>query len=223
MNNVLVTDVNSHKHLGLYLNKEGTWHQHIDYITGKAWRRINIMRKLKFHLDRKSLEIIYNSFIRPLLEYADTVWDNCTQYEKDDIEKIQTEAARITTGATRLVSIESLYQETCWVTLDSRRKLHKLTLLYKMKEGLSPEYLSNILPPEIDNPRYSLRNADDLQTIRTRTALYYNSFLPSTIREWNSLPVEVRNAPSLNCFKNKVKPTIHQSQRIITLALGIFK
>ncbi|MES9883011.1 MAG: reverse transcriptase family protein [Sedimenticola sp.] len=210
MNNVLVTDVNSHKHLGLYLNKEGTWHQHIDYITGKAWRRINIMRKLKFHLDRKSLEIIYNSFIRPLLEYADTVWDNCTQYEKDDIEKIQTEAARITTGATRLVSIESLYQETCWVTLDSRRKLHKLTLLYKMKEGLSPEYLSNILPPEIDNPRYSLRNADDLQTIRTRTALYYNSFLPSTIREWNSLPVEVRNAPSLNCFKNKVKPTIHQ-------------
>ncbi len=58
----------------------------------------------------------------------------------------------------------------------------------------------------IDNTRYNLRNADDLQTIRSRTALYYNSFLPSTIREWNSLSVDVRNAPSVISFKNKVKP-----------------
>ncbi len=131
MNNIIVSEVDSHKHLGLYFNREGTWHQHIEYITGKAWRRINIMRKLKLRLDRKSLEIICISFIRPLLEYADTVWDNCTQYEKDEVEKIQNEAARISTGATRLVSIESLYQEICWESLDNRRKVHKLTLLYK--------------------------------------------------------------------------------------------
>ena len=47
-----------------------TWHTHISYIKEKAWNRINIMRKLKFQLDRKSLEIIYTSFIRPILEYG---------------------------------------------------------------------------------------------------------------------------------------------------------
>ena len=41
------------------------------------------MGKLKFDFDRKYLETIYITFIRPILEYADTVWDNCTQYEKD--------------------------------------------------------------------------------------------------------------------------------------------
>ena len=56
------------------------------------------MRKLKFTLDRKSLETTYFSFIRPLLEHADIVWDNCTQYEVDELEKIQIEAARIVTG-----------------------------------------------------------------------------------------------------------------------------
>ena len=66
------------------------------------------MRKLKFKLDRRSLQTIYFSFIRPLLEYADVVWDNCTQYEVNDLEKIQNEAARIVAGATRLVSINSL-------------------------------------------------------------------------------------------------------------------
>ena len=70
------------------------------------------MRKLKFLLDRNSLQTIFFSFIRPLLEYADVVWDNCTQYEVDELEKIQNEAARIVTGATRLVSINLLHCET---------------------------------------------------------------------------------------------------------------
>ena len=52
------------------------------------------MRKLKFSLDRKSLETIYIAFIRPLLEYADVIWDNCTHYEKNELEKNQIEAAR---------------------------------------------------------------------------------------------------------------------------------
>ena len=70
----------------------------------------NIMRRLKYKLDRKSLESIYISFIRPLLEYGDTIWDNCTQYEKYELDKIQNEAARIATGATKLVSLTNLYK-----------------------------------------------------------------------------------------------------------------
>jgi hypothetical protein len=45
----------------------------IDMITGKAYKRINILRKLKFILDRKTLEKIYFTFVRPLLEYADVI------------------------------------------------------------------------------------------------------------------------------------------------------
>ncbi len=178
MNGNNVTEVESHKHLGIYFNNECTWHQYIDYITTKAWRRINIMRKLKYTLDRKSLEIIYLSFIRPLLEYADIVWDNCTQYEKDAVEKIQIEAARITSGATRLVSIDSLYTEICWETLEHRRHSHKLNIFYKMKNGISPTSLIDIVPPEIDTSRYNFRNSDNVQLVRSRTTLYFNSFLP---------------------------------------------
>ena len=67
-----------------------------------------------FQLDRKSLEIIYTVFIRPILEYCNEIWDNCTQYEKDYLEKIQTEAARIATGTAKLVSTENLYSEIGW-------------------------------------------------------------------------------------------------------------
>ena len=69
------------------------------------------MRKLKFQLDKKSLQIIYFSFIRPVLEYGDVVWNNCAQYEANELEKIQYEAARIVFGTTKLVSINALLEE----------------------------------------------------------------------------------------------------------------
>ena len=78
------------------------------------------MRKLKFKLDRKYLETVYTAFIRPLIEYGDIIWDNCSQYEKDELEKIQNEAARIATGATRLASLSTLSKEIGWESLEKR-------------------------------------------------------------------------------------------------------
>ena len=90
-----IVEVDSHKHLGVVFSKDCTWHDHLELTKSKAWSRINVMRKLKFQLDRNSLQTIYFSFICPLLEYADVVWNNCTQYESNELEKIQNEAAQI--------------------------------------------------------------------------------------------------------------------------------
>ena len=205
MNQQNINEVKSHKHLGIVFSNDCTWHEHLEYVKKKAWNRINVMRKLKFKLDRRSLQIIYFTFVRPLLEYADVLWDNCTQYEINDLEKIQNEAARIVTGATKLVSINSLCTETGWETLSSRRKKHKLILFYKMQNDLSPDYLSSLVPSSIGNTTtYSLRNINDLNTIRANSQLYYNSFLPSVIRQWNELPEVIRQQPSITSFKNRL-------------------
>ena len=135
------------------------------------------MRKLKFQLDRKSLELIYLVSIRPILEYCNEIWDNCTRYEKDDLEKIQIEAARIATGTTKLVSIEHLYSEIGWKKLETRRKNKKVILLYTMVNDLTPQYLSSLVPSTInETSRYNLRNSNDIRTVNSRTSQYYNSF-----------------------------------------------
>ena len=164
------------------------------------------MRKLKFKLDRNSLETIYLTFIRPLLGYGDVLWDNCTQYEKNELDKIQNEAARIATGATKLISLHTLSNEVKWESLEERRRKHKLTLLYKMKSNLCPTYLSSLVRQTVNSiSRYNLRNANDLQTINARTSLYYNSCLPSTIRAWNDLPLEAKQLESVYAFKYFLK------------------
>ena len=83
---------------------------------------------------------MYFSFIRPVLEYADVVWDKCTQEQTNDLEKIQIEARRIVSVATELVALERLYGESGWLKLSGRRRLHKLHLFHKMENGLAPDY-----------------------------------------------------------------------------------
>ena len=88
------------------------------------------MRSLKFKLRRQSLNQIYISFLRPILEYASVDWDNCTQLEKDSLETIQHESPRIVTGTTRSVSIVNVYKEIGWLSLSDRRKYQKLIYTY---------------------------------------------------------------------------------------------
>ena len=165
------------------------------------------MRKSKFLLDRKSLERINISFIRPILEYGDAVWDKCTQQEKQDIEKIQIVAARIVTGTTKLVSIHSLYVETGWETLETRRNNHKLTLFFKIADDLCPPYLSDLVPTTVNNSsNFNLRNSNNIHLVNAHTSLYYslyyNSLLPPAVRDWNTIPDEHKNVDSVMAFKN---------------------
>ena len=213
-NNTNVTFVNHHKHLGLTLSCDGKWHEHVNNIISSASKVLGMMRKIKFTINRKALGQIYVSFLRPILEYGSTVWDSCTQYEKDNLEKIQHEAARIVTGLTRSVSLRSLYGELGWISLEERRQFQKLVIAYKIKNGITPEYLNNLFPETVgSNTPYNLRNNSDYNIVYTRTELFKNSYIPSCITLWNTLPEHIRNCDTLASFKRQLtshcfKPSI---------------
>ena len=76
-----------------------SWNKHVLEIYENASKRLNVMKSFKFHLDRSTLRCLYTSLIRPQMEYADIVWDNCTSGNSDLLESVQYDAAKIITGA----------------------------------------------------------------------------------------------------------------------------
>ena len=73
-----------------------------------------------------------------------------------------------------------------------------------MQNGLAPDYLEDLVPPRVGNETpYSIRNADNYQQVHANSRLYFDSFLPTTIREWNNLPADVKSAQTLTSFKYK--------------------
>lgn len=207
--NILIKFVENHKHLGLTLSSNAKWHAHIENIISSVSKILGIMKSIKFKIARKALNNLYNSYMRPLLEYASVVWDSCTIYEKTRLEQVQYEAARVVTGLTRSVSINELIKEIGWLSLSDRRLFQKAVLMFKIKNGIAPEYVSNLMPPLVaDRTVYNLRNVDDITVTNRRTELFSKSFIPSTINYWNSLPLPIRNSDSVESFKNKLKTSI---------------
>ena len=213
--NTIIEFVDNHKHLGLTFSKDGKWHAHIDNILTSASRTLGILRSLKYRLGRKAMTQIYLSYLRPLLEYASVVWDGCTQYEKTKLERIQYEAARLVTGLTRSVSIENLIKEIGWLSLSERRHFQKAVTMFKIKNGLAPDYLNKFLPPLVsDRTPYNLRNASNVSTVRRRTELFARSFMPSAVELWNSLPAAIQNINSLDNFKRALKNSVFITPKV---------
>ena len=76
---------------------------------------------------------MYTSFIRPHLEYASDVWGGSSFSNAEKLEQVQLLAARIVSGLPIFASKTSLYYETDWIPLFSRRKIARLKTRWTRK------------------------------------------------------------------------------------------
>ena len=122
----------------------------------KASTRLLVLRKYKYLLPCKALETLYISMIRPVLEYGDVLYDNCSLLNGHSIEKIQRQAALICTGGYKHTDHKNLLKELNWELLSNRRKQHKLVIFYKIVNKIYPGYLFSFININ-QNLNYNLR------------------------------------------------------------------
>lgn len=105
-NGVQIAKLDSHKHLGITLQSDGHWNEHVKSIIKKTNQKLVIMRKLKFLLDRRIF------YVRPILGYGNMVWININDELQNNLEQTQLEAARIVTEGIKGTHRDQLYKET---------------------------------------------------------------------------------------------------------------
>ena len=84
-----VQQVVSHTHLGLTFQSNMSWNNHILSVYEKASQRLNMLKPLKFKIDKSTLDCLYKSFILPIMEYGDIIWDDCTAGNSELLESVQ--------------------------------------------------------------------------------------------------------------------------------------
>jgi hypothetical protein len=211
MEDTPIIQLDMHKHLGVIINNKGTWTDHINNLLDSTLNKLNMLKSLKYILNRQSLEIMYKSFVRSSLEYADVIWDNLSIADKDKLEKVQLQALRIITGLTISTPKEYIYIESGIDPLETRRQQHRLIQFYKIINGSSPDTLQQLLPPRThERSRYNTRNQSDFTIYKCNTELYKSSFFPKTVSEWNKLPTPVKESESVAIFKTRIKSNINK-------------
>ena len=58
------------KILGIFLNAELTWHDHVSELCKKGSRRLRILRVMKPHVSERELHTVYASIVLSIFEYA---------------------------------------------------------------------------------------------------------------------------------------------------------
>ena len=116
-------NVSSARYLGITINNTVSWDDHISNTCSKANRVLGFLRRnLKistFNIKEKA----YKDFVRPLLEYAASVWDPYSQKNISKIEAIQRRAARFVLNRFRNTSsVNNMLEALGWPTLEQRRQ-----------------------------------------------------------------------------------------------------
>ena len=74
-------------------------------------------------------------------------------------------------------------------------------MFYNIQNNNAPMYLCDLIPPSIQSTTvYPLRNGSNIIMPICRLSNTYDSFIPSTIRQWNSLDASLRNVDSIAKF-----------------------
>ena len=202
-NNTNVKQTAFQKYVGLILDSQLSFEEHLKTIFSKVNKTIGLIRKLRIFLPRPSLMTLYKSFIRPHLDYGDIIYDQPFNNSfQNKIESIQYNARLATTGAVRGTSKEGLYKELGLESFQHRRWYRKLCYLYKMVVNKSPNHLFKVVPAS--NTNYNIRNTNDIPLMYIKHNFFENTFFPSTIIEWNRLDPAIRNSKSFNSFKESI-------------------
>ena len=86
--------VNSHKYLGVTLNSNMKWSEHIDNIVCKANKQLGFVKRNLRHCSCYTRERAYFALVRPQVEYACSLWDPHTSLDIHKLEMIQRKSAR---------------------------------------------------------------------------------------------------------------------------------
>ena len=156
------------------------------------------------------------------------MWDPHYQKDIDQLEGIQKNAARFVSGDYRSTtpgSVTRLLEKCNLPPLQERRRHLRLTLFYKVVEGLVPalppekflqkqkpgRQIRTLLRPdeETSNPanNYARHNDRPYVVHPSITEELRHSFFPRTVVDWNRLENAVVHAGSVNSFRTLVSKT----------------
>jgi hypothetical protein len=205
----VIKRVHTSKTLGVIIDEHLLWNHQIQNTVTKASKGIGMMPRIKQLVPKSTLvKTIYNAIVLSHFDYCSLVWDNCCDYLKNRLQKLQNRAARIITGKTYEVSSEDVLKELPWQPLNQRYKTNKSIFMHRIRNEKMPSSISNMFKIRI-NDRYDLRsNNNNYDLGKPETNFMKKSFSYAAAFLWNDLSITAKEKGiSLNKFKRILDST----------------
>ncbi len=158
-------------------------------------------------LSDKACAQLIHSLVTSRLDYCNSLLYGLPDTSLRRLQRVQNTAARILCRLPKFSCIGETLKNLHWLPINHRVTFKILILVYQAYHHTAPAYLCDLIKP-YRCARVSMRSNDQmlLSVPRLRMSRYgERCFQYAGPKEWNALPLSIRNSTSLDIFKSRVK------------------
>ena len=213
----VITPSATEKLLGCNIHQNMKWGHHIQNseqsLTRQLTSRVNALCKLSVNATFKTRLMAANGAFMSVLMYLVPLWGGTEQYLLRSLQVLQNRAARCVTKQSWFTPTRQLLKQCGWMSVRQLVQYHSILQVQKVLKAGTPLYLSSKLTTDHPYPTRQATTGGIRLTGNNSglSSLAQKSFLGRAPNTLNSIPAEIRTAPSLLVFKKKLQVWIQQN------------
>ena len=129
--------------LEVLLDENLSWKEHIKYNENKIAKNLGLLYKAKHYLNKRSLLVLYYSFIHTYVNYRNIAWGSTNRTNLKKINSLQKHAIRIIHRKDRLAHARELFRESKILNIFQLNILNNLVFMHKIKSQIAPNLFQN--------------------------------------------------------------------------------
>jgi hypothetical protein len=197
------------KLLGVHIDSDLSMTRHVSSTVSSCFFQLRRLKAVRRSLPLEAAKTVISSFVTSRVDYCNGLLAGVTQRQADRMQSLLNASARILFGGTKRDHITPLIRDKLhWLRFTQRVTFKLCVLVYKSLHGYAPNYLASLVVPVSSRASsMRLRSADSSNIVRPRTRLKFGDrgFAAAAPDAWNSLPLHVKSAPSLDAFTERLK------------------
>ena len=193
------------KFLGVLLDENITWENHIFSVEKKLDKNISFLYSAKYFLDESSPKTVYFSYIHSYLNYAKIAWASTYLTKLKTVHYHQKHAARIVFNQEKLTHSRPLLRSLKALNVYEINLYQHLNFTHKVSNNVAPLMFNDMFKkPSHKYPTNFLHNNFSLKKCSLKSTKYSISFRAPKL--WNEfLSTDEKLISSYNLFSRKIK------------------
>jgi hypothetical protein len=211
MNGEHLEVVDNVKYLGVKIDDQLRFDEHISYTIQKIAVNVGLMSRMSSIMNFETKVLVYKSLIAPHFDYCGTIMFLANKLQQKRLQRQQNKALRLILKCDWMTPTNLMLEAVNFLSVKQRIVFNVLTFIHKMKLQLLPNYLSSKLTTGRHVHRYGTRNANELRTENFRMASTQNDMFYNGIRRYNMLPSIVKAQENIKMFKRSIVPYLKEN------------
>ena len=184
--------------LGIIINDQLKWLEHIQYIFIKVSKSVGILCKVQKYLDKQTLHNLCYTFVYLYLIYRVEICGNAFSVYLDPLVKLQKKCLRIITFSSYLEHTESLFQNFKILNFQ-KLVIHRIAMLmFKNSKQMVLMGVRMLFARNDQYHNYNTRQSRSLHPSVGRGEAIYRSFSFHGVNIWNYLSKHIPTSVSYN-------------------------